>query len=56
MYPLLKLSGTLGTWKEKYCGGEFTACVRYQKLSQGKTVAPDLMPNGVLLSQRGNLK
>lgn len=52
MYPLLKLSGSLKTWQIRYCSGEFTVCARYKRTSRGLPVAPDLMPNGVLLSQR----
>ena len=52
MFPLLSASGTLKTWQVKYCDGEFKECARFKKTERGIPVAPDLMPNGVLLGQR----
>ena len=56
MFPLLKMASSLKTWKVRYCSGNFEQCARYKKLSLGQTVAPDLMPNGVLLSERASRK
>jgi len=56
MYPLLKLSGTLKTWQTRYCSGDFRQCKRYERTARGLPVAPDLMPNGVLLSERAKAK
>lgn len=53
MFPLLKLSGSLQSWKERYCSGDHQSCERYKRISKGLTVAPDMLPNGVLLSERG---
>ncbi len=52
MFPLLSLAGTLKTWKTRYCQGNHTACERYQRNLQGRMIPPDLMPNGVRLSDR----
>jgi hypothetical protein len=52
MYPLLTLSGTLKTWQIRYCKGDFEACERYRRTSQGRRVPPELMPNGMLLKAK----
>jgi len=52
MFPLLSLSGTLKTWQIRYCDGDYSKCARYERNERGLPVAPDLMPNGVLLGKR----
>jgi len=54
MFPLLKLSGTLRAWQSRYCEGDFEACERYRRSSQGRPVPQQLMPNGSMLRGRGN--
>jgi hypothetical protein len=49
MYEIFRNSGALGTWKAFYCTATFTNCARYKLVSLGRTVAPNLMPNGELL-------
>ncbi len=49
MYRLLKLSGTLATWKINYCNGDYSRCERYRLAAEGRPVPINLMPNGALL-------
>lgn len=53
MFPLLSLAGSVKTWQTRYCSGNHMACERFQRNLQGRAVPPDLMPNGVRLSDRG---
>lgn len=52
MFPLLNLSGTLKTWKIRYCSNDYGQCERYRRTERGQPVAPDMMPNGVRLGDR----
>lgn len=52
MFPLLSMAGTLKSWQERYCSGDFTECERYKLTLKGRPVAPDLLPNGVRLADR----
>lgn len=52
MFPLLNLSGTLNTWKIRYCSNDYSQCERYRRTQLGQPVAPDMMPNGVRLGDR----
>jgi hypothetical protein len=49
MYGLLKLSGTLATWKINYCNGDYARCERHKLSTLGRPVPINLMPNGALL-------
>jgi hypothetical protein len=49
MYDLLKLSGTLATWKINYCSGDYSRCARYELSARGRPVPINLMPSGALL-------
>jgi hypothetical protein len=49
MYRLLKLSGTLATWKINYCNADYSRCERYRLAAEGRPVPINLMPNGALL-------
>ena len=54
MYALLKLSGTLATWKINYCNADFSRCERYRLSSAGRPIPVNLMPNGALLRFQNN--
>jgi hypothetical protein len=58
MYDLLKLSGTLATWKINYCSGDYSRCARYELAARGRPVPINLMPSGALLRHQSvsNLK
>ncbi len=49
MYAIFRNSGVLGTWKALFCQATFENCARYKLVRLGRSVAPNLMPNGVLL-------
>jgi hypothetical protein len=49
MYALLRLAGTLETWKINYCNADYTRCERYRLTAAGRPVPPNLMPSGALL-------
>lgn len=49
MFEIFRNSGALGTWKAFFCNATFENCARYKLVSLGRSVAPNLMPNGVLL-------
>jgi hypothetical protein len=49
MYKIFRHAGVLSAWKALYCTGEFKNCARYEKVSLGHPVPPNLMPNGTLL-------
>ena len=49
MYEIFRNSGALGTWKAFFCKATFENCARYKLVSLGRSVAPNLMPNGELL-------
>jgi hypothetical protein len=53
MYDLLKLAGSLATWKIRYCGADYTACARFKESSAGRPVPKNLLPNGKLLRYTG---
>jgi hypothetical protein len=53
MFAILTYAGTLGAWKARYCTGDYSACARFQTVSQGKPVPVNLMPNGALLRRQG---
>jgi hypothetical protein len=53
MYGLLKLAGTLATWKINYCSGDYSRCERYKLSAMGRPVPINLMPNGARLNHRG---
>jgi hypothetical protein len=46
MEPSLKL------WKQHFCEGEYTKCVRYQYALEGKPVPITLLRNGKMLNQK----
>lgn len=52
IFPLLSRAGALKVWQDRYCSGVFSACERYKLGRLGRTVAPDLLPNGVRLGDR----
>jgi hypothetical protein len=52
MYRLLKLAGSLATWKINYCNADYTRCERYKLSSAGRPVPVNLMPSGALLRLR----
>jgi hypothetical protein len=49
MYKLLKLSGTLKAWQNRYCCADYKQCARYQMSAEGRRVPVNLMPNGAYL-------
>jgi hypothetical protein len=56
MYGLLKLSGTLATWKINYCNADYSRCERYKLAALGRPVPINLMPNGGLLRGQSSEK
>lgn len=46
LYPILSASNALDYWVDAYCKGEHRRCARFSRLSEGLTVAPNLLPNG----------
>ncbi|MGH7270762.1 MAG: hypothetical protein ACREJ3_10055 [Polyangiaceae bacterium] len=60
MYRLLKLAGSLATWKINYCTADYSRCERYKLSAAGRHVPINLMPNGALLrvqpSSSGHLR
>jgi hypothetical protein len=49
MFPLISVNSALKVWKAFYCEGKNTECARYQMSLQGKSVPPNLLPNGKTL-------
>jgi len=49
MYKLLRLSGTLKAWQNRYCCADFEACARFRRSASGLRVPLNLMPNGGFL-------
>jgi ankyrin repeat protein len=45
---------SLKVWKQHFCEGAYTTCVRYQHSLQGKTVPITLLPNGKVLNKVRN--
>jgi hypothetical protein len=50
LFPVLGKSGFLRVWQINYCETDFGKCERYRLSTQGKHVAPTLLPNGRNLS------
>jgi len=46
LFPILSASNALDYWVGAYCNGEYTRCARYTRLTEGLSVAPNLLPNG----------
>lgn len=46
LFPILRASEALDYWTRTYCKDEYGHCARYDRLSQGLMVAPNLLPNG----------
>jgi len=49
MYELFSNQTLLEAWKDRYCHGGFTRCVRYEKTLCGERVSATLLPNGMNL-------
>lgn len=49
MFPLISVNSALKVWKAFYCEGKWTECARYKGSLEGKSVAPNLLPNGKIL-------
>jgi hypothetical protein len=51
LYPLFNLETSLKVWQTIYCKGKYTKCARYryQISSEGRTVSPELLPDGTSL-------
>lgn len=49
MYKLLRLSGTLKAWQNRYCRSDYKACARYRLALEQKPVPINLMPSGAYL-------
>jgi hypothetical protein len=52
LYARFSTQGFLRIWQITYCEADYTRCARYQRSSQGQTVAPDLLPNGTVLGEK----
>ena len=46
LFPILSASNALDYWVGAYCKGDFRRCARYSRLTEGLSVAPNLLPNG----------
>ncbi len=46
LFPILSKSNALDYWTKSYCQGEFGRCARFDRLTKGLAVAPNLLPNG----------
>jgi hypothetical protein len=50
LFPRFKKESTLHVWRRHYCNGRYKQCERYRRISQGRDVPPDMLPNGKPLS------
>ena len=46
LFPILQKSNALDYWSRTYCEGDFGRCARFERLTKGLAVAPNLLPNG----------
>lgn len=46
LFPILSKSNALEYWKRSYCEGDYQRCARFEKMSKGLLVEPNLLPNG----------
>ena len=46
LFPILSKSNALEYWSRSYCQGEFRRCARFERMSKGLLVEPNLLPNG----------
>ena len=56
MYTIFQHRGTLASWKSLYCTLDHERCERYKLVACGRSVAINLLPNGILLKVKDAAK
>lgn len=51
LFAQFAMEPSLKVWKQHFCEGAYTTCVRYQHSLQGKPVPITLLPNGKVLNK-----
>lgn len=46
LFPMISVNSALKVWRTFYCEGKWGECARYNLSLEGKTVPPNLLPNG----------
>ncbi|NVB39913.1 hypothetical protein G6O69_18865 [Pseudenhygromyxa sp. WMMC2535] len=46
LFPILRASSAMEYWTQAYCTGDYGRCARFETLSKGLAVPPNLLPNG----------
>ena len=52
LFAQFAMEPALAIWKQHFCDGEFTKCIRYQLGLKGEVVPIALMPNGKMLENK----
>jgi hypothetical protein len=52
LFAQFAMEPALAIWKQHFCDGEFTKCVRYKLSLKGEVVPIALMPNGKMLENK----
>jgi hypothetical protein len=45
------MESALQLWQLHYCSARYELCERYRRISKGRDVPPDLLPNGKTLGR-----
>lgn len=53
LFSQFTMESTLRIWRINYCDSHYVRCERYERISQGLEVPPNLLPNGKTLPQSG---
>ena len=46
LFPMISVNSALRVWRTFYCDGKWHECARYKLSLEGKSVPPNLLPNG----------
>ncbi len=49
LFPMISVNSALKVWRTFYCEGRWTECARYKLSLKGKSVLPNLLPNGKII-------
>lgn len=54
LFVQFALNPALDIWKDNYCEGAYTSCVRYERSKSGQQIPLTLLPNGTLIKEGEN--
>jgi hypothetical protein len=52
LFSQFTMECSLRLWRINYCDSHYERCERYKRLSQGRAVPPDMLPNGKSLRDK----